>query len=231
MAGARHPRTSLLALLAVLLLAPLAAACGGDGDDTPTTTLAPPTTLPAMPTDFSWWDPSPTPIGQGWVLTRCTDPHPELDRQSPGQASGVVCLEHPDGRRGLVRLYRDDTTAETDLDAYAAHVVETITTDRKQGCGKGYEVASEPVDLLKLPEGPTRRYGFTGGSTGSVTTERTVQWAGLRGTALEIITVAAFDPGSCIVPQGDATLASQLQIVPGIEALIVASGFEGPKPG
>ena len=208
----------LVALAAVALLT---VACGGGGDDTSTTTAPTTTTLPAMPTDFSWWDPSPTPIGHGWVLERCVDDRPP----------GVLCFDHPDGRQGLLKLFRFLAPEDGDLNAHAGRFVQDFIADRKQGCGEGYKVKAEPIVALDAKGGPVRRYGFTGGATGGVTTERTVQWAGIRLPALEIITISAYDPGSCIVPDGEGTLQALREVAPGIEALIVASGLEGEPPG
>ena len=76
-----------------------------------------------------------------------------------------------------------------------------------------------------------RRYGFTGGAQGSPTTEHTVQWAGIRGDALAIITISVYDPGSCIVPDGEGTVQDLEEVQPGIDALVEASGLQGPPPG
>jgi hypothetical protein len=212
-------RTSLALLVAVPLLA---AACGGGGGGTEaTTTSSTTTTLPAMPADFDWWDPSPTPIGHGWVLERCIDDRPK----------GTLCFDNPDGRQGLLKLFRFQAPADGDLNAHAGRFVDDFIADRKQGCGEGYKVQAEPIRAISTPDGAVRQYGFSGGATGSGVTERTVQWAGIRGPALEIVTISVYDPGSCIVPNGEGTLQDLTEVLPGVEALILASGLEGPPPG
>lgn len=225
-------RTALIALALVVAL-PVAACGGGDdggqaSDTAPSTT----TTLPPMPTDFDWWDPSPTPIGLGWVLERCTeDLLPAAVRTTvAGSAPSVLCFDHPDGRHGIVRLFRFLAPEDGDLNAHAARFVDDFIADRKQGCGAAYLVKAEPIVALELPDGPARRYGFTGGATGAGTTERTVQWAGIRGEAIEIITISVYDPGSCIVPDGEGTLAALEEVLPGIDALVTASGLPGEPP-
>jgi hypothetical protein len=212
-------RTSLALLLT---LASLATACGGGGggsDDTaaPASTTTP---LPAMPADFDWWDPSPTPIGRGWVLERCVDDRPK----------GTLCFDNPDGRQGLLKLFRFQAPADGDLNAHAGRFVVDFVDDRKRGCGEGYKVTAEPIQALHLADGDARFYGFTGGATGSGITERTVQWAGIRGPALEIITISVYDPGSCIVPNGEGTLQDLEEVLPGVDALVQAAGMPGEPP-
>jgi hypothetical protein len=226
------PRSLTPLALAVLCLGPLVA-CGGDEDPTAdATTTSSSTTLPAMPADFDWWDPSPTPVGRGWVLERCTeDLLPATARTTvKGAPPSLLCFDHPDGRHGIVRLFRFLAPEDGDLNAHAARFVDDFIADRKQGCGEAYVVKAEPIVALDLSDGTARRYGFTGGASGAGTTERTVQWAGIRGDALEIITISVYDPGSCIVPDGEGTLAALEEVLPGIDALVQASGLQGPPP-
>lgn len=226
------PRTRMLALVLTAAALLAGAACGGD-DSPESTTTTTSTTIPAMPTDFRWWDPSPTPLGRGWVLHRCTEV--ELPSSSVSTLVGggvpVLCFTNPDGRQGILRLFRFQAPADGDLNAHAGRFVQDFIDDRRQGCGAGYRVQADPIEALDVPGGPIRRYGFTGGATGSPTTERTVQWAGIRGPALEIVTISAYDPGSCVVPDGEATLQSLGEVIPGVDALIAASGLHGPPPG
>lgn len=221
------PRPRRLLPLTVLLVVALAAtACGGGGDDeADATTTSTSTTLPTMPTDFRWWDPSPNPLGGGWVLHRCTV---EVGQEAdPAQ----LCFDNPDGRKGVVRLFRFLAPDDGDLNAHAGRFVDDFITDRKDGCGKEYVVKAEPIVAVDANGGRVVRYGFTGAFSGSPVTERTVQWAGIRGEALEIITLSAYDPGSCVVPNGEATLDAVDEVIPGIDALVSASGLQGPKPG
>jgi hypothetical protein len=224
-----HRRTWLLALLPALLVA----ACGDDGGTKTVTTEATTTTLPAMPTDFHWWDPSPTPIGGGWVIERCTDDLlPASVRTTIATAKNrpVLCIDHADGRHAIVRLFRFQAPPDGDLNAHAGRFVDDFVADRKQGCGEGYVVKADPIVPEHAPDGDLRRYGFTGGATGAGTTEHTVQWAAIRGPALEIITMSVYDPGSCIVPDGEGTLIDLKEILPGLDALVQARGMPGAPP-
>lgn len=216
-AAGRGARATALLLTAGLVLAALAACGGGDDDDgdrAPTERTT--TTLPDMPTDFDWWHPTEVDLGGGWVLQACGGDDPNL------------CFDHPDGGGGFVGLFRFDAPADFDLNAHAARFVEDFRNDRKAGCGPEYRVEAEPIDALDLPDGPARRYGFTGGSANSPDTERTIQWAGLRGTSLVIVTLSAYDPGSCVPAIGEATLEEQSAVLPGVHALILAAGLPDP---
>jgi hypothetical protein len=220
-------------VVALAAAALLIAACGDDGSTRTVTTEATTTTLPPMPADFDWWDPSPTPIGGGWVVERCTDDLlPQSVRTTIDAAKNrpVLCIDHPDGRHAIVRLFRFQAPADGDLNAHAGRFVDDFVADRKQGCGEGYRVKADPIVPEHAVDGDLRRYGFTGGATGAGTTEHTVQWAGIRGPALEIITISVYDPGSCIVPDGEGTLQDLEEVLPGFDALVQAVGMPGEPP-
>ena len=199
----------------VLLLG--ASACGGGDDDTsappPSTTT---TTLPEMPADYDWWHPADVALGGGWVLRPCEGDDPSL------------CYEHPDGRAGTVELYRFAADADRNINAHAARFVDDFLVDRRAGCGAEYRLVAEPIDPLELPDGPARRYGFAGGATGAPDTERTIQWAGYRGDVLVIVTISGYDPGACVAPEGEGTLDDQEEVLPGLQALILAAGLPDP---
>ena len=218
MAPMSQPRPRRLpALLAVAALAVVLTACGGDDDGASSdSTRRTTTTLPPMPTDFDWWNPVEVDLGGDWVLRDCEG------------ADTTLCFEHPDRRGGIVELFRFDAPADFNINAHAARFVEDFRNDRRLGCGVEYRVEPEPIEALDLPDGPARRYGFHGGAQGSVDTERTIQWAGLRGTSLVIITLSGYDPGSCVAAMDEALLHDQAAVVDAIHALVLASGL--PKP-
>jgi hypothetical protein len=216
-APARRRRTAVGLLPALLLLA--VAGCGGDDDDDSSSDTAErtTTTLAPMPADFDWWNPAgELPLGDGWVLHACEG------------EDGTLCFEHPGGRSGILELFRFDAPADFNINAHAARFVEDFRNDRTLGCGAEYRVEPEPIEALDLPDGPARRYGFHGGAQGSVDTERTIQWAGLRGTSLVIVTLSGYDPGSCVAALDEATLEEQAAVLDGVHALILAAGL--PKP-
>lgn len=209
------------ALVPVLLLVAAAGCSGGDDDDGGAgsdTTERTTTTVPAMPADFDWWNPAgEVPLGDGWVLRAC-----EGD-------DGTLCFEHPEGRTGIIELFRFDAPADLNINAHAARFVEDFRNDRKLGCGAEYRVEPEAIEALELPDGPARRYGFRGGAQGSVDTERTIQWAGLRGTSLVIITLSGYDPGSCVAALDEATLEEQAAVLDAVHALVLAAGLPTPE--
>lgn len=215
---ASHPSSRPIRALLVLALVVvgLGACGGGDDDDAAPRRSTTTTTLPEMPTDFDWWAPAEVDLGGGWVLRACEGEDANL------------CFEHAESGGGFVGLFRFDAPADFDLNAHAARFVEDFRTDRKAGCGPEYKVEAEPIEALELPDGPARRYGFTGRAANSAPTERTIQWAGVRGTSLVIVTLSAYDPGSCVPAIGEATLEEQSAVLPGVHALIQAAGLPDP---
>jgi hypothetical protein len=209
-----------------LLLA--SSACGSDhkeeAEASTTSTEATTTTLPTMPADFDWWAPAPTALGHGWTLGPCTS-------RTPATKGKALCLDTKDGRKATLEhfRFRDDTNGN--LNRHAASFVEDFLADRKAGCGKDYRVAADPIVSFTLPDGVAKRYGFTGGAGGSgPDTERTVQWAGTREGVLVILTISAYDPGSCVPAVDQATLADLAELLPGIDALVQAAGLPPLTP-
>jgi hypothetical protein len=221
---ARPLAWGLLAL--PVLLVP--AACGGGSQDaatTTTSTIATTTTLPAMPADFDWWAPAArVALGHGWTVGACTGTTP------PTSKGKALCLDNKDGRTAVVEHFRFAAPADGDLSHHATQFVADFLADRKAGCGAGYQVEAEPTIALDLRDGQAKRYGFMGGYEGAPKTERTVQWAGVRGPALVIVTISGYDPGSCIPNTGQGTLDDLGQIVPGLDALVVAAGLPPLTP-
>jgi hypothetical protein len=207
-------------LTAVGALALLLAACGGGDDDAESTASTAPsttTTLPAMPTDYDWWHPAGNvDLGGGWELSACPGDDPTL------------CYAHEDGRHGIVELFRFSAPADFNLNSHAQTFVSDFVEDRQNGCGASYRVQAEPIDALELPDGPARRYGFSGGAASAPDTERTLQWAGLRDGVLIIVVLTGYDPGSCVAGEGEGTLADQAEIVDSLQALMLASGLPDP---
>lgn len=208
-------RRLLAGLLGLALV--LTAACGDDDADAPPTTEATTTTLPAMPTGFDWWHPvGQVALGGGWTIGACEGDDPTL------------CYQHPDGRNGIVELFRFAAEVGFDLNQHASRFVEDFVTDRTAGCGESYRVEAEPIDAFEVPGGPIRRYGFAGGAQGAPNTERTIQWAGLRDGVLVVVVLTGYDPGSCVAGEGEGTLDDQTEVLPGLQALIEASGLPSP---
>jgi hypothetical protein len=228
--SARRPGRRPVAAVAALVVAPVVllvlGACGDDGEAdggsgeeaTERTT----TTLPPVPADFDWWTFNEAPLGGDWVLEPCEG------------ADASLCFvrledgEPVEGAGGFVGIFRFDVSPDFDLNAHAARFVEDFRGDRRSGCGAEYRVEAEAIEPLELPDGPARRYGFVGGAQNSADTERTVQWAGVRGTSLVIVTLSAYDPGSCVAAVGEATFEELETVLPAIERLIRTEGLPDP---
>jgi hypothetical protein len=202
------------------------AACGGGGGPaaTTTSTIATTTTLPTMPADFNWWTPTPTPIGHGWTIGPCAP------GAAPATKGKALCLTTKSGHEAVVEHFRFAAPADSDLNSHAAQFVKDFIADRKAGCGEAYVLDADPIVALDLHDGPAKRYGFTGGYRVAPKTERTVQWAGIRGPALVIISISGYDPGSCIPNTGQGTLQDLDEVVPGLNALVLAAGLPPLTP-
>ena len=218
--------TAGLLAAAALLAAP---ACGGggsgDGGGSTTTKATTSTTTPALPDAFDWWSPQTTQLGRGWTIGPCAPA-----QQVPKSQGRVDCLNNEDGRQAVVEHYRFSASADRDLDHHAAQFLHDFTADRKAGCGAGYRVDAEPVVPLTLPDGDARRYGFQGGFAGAPETERTVQWAGYRDDVLVIVTLSAYDPGSCVPNTGQGSLDDLRQLVPAVDRLVLKYGLPPLNP-
>ena len=221
---ARTVTAGLLAA-AALLWAP---ACGGGGSHDASSTTAKATTTtttPPLPATFDWWSPQTTQLGRGWTIGPCAPA-----QQVPQSRGRVDCLNNEDGRQAVVEHYRFTLPADPNLDHHAAQFQKDFLADRKAGCGAGYRVLPEPVVAMTLPDGDARRYGFHGGFAGAPDTERTVQWAGIRSNVLMIITISAYDPGSCVPNTGQASVDDLRQLVPAIDRLVLKYGFPPLNP-
>jgi hypothetical protein len=221
-------RSLLLGLVTAATL--LTSACGGgsgskDAGSTTSTTAPTATSTPALPASFDWWAPQTTPLGRGWTIGPCAPA--QLVPKSQGK---VLCLNNADGRQAVVEHYRFRTSGSTDLNQHAAQFVQDFLADRKAGCGSGYQVEAEPIVPLTLPDGDARRYGFKGGFANAPDTERTVQWAGMRDGILVIVTISAYDPGSCVPNSGQGSLHDLDDLVPAIDRLVQRFGLPPLQP-
>ena len=220
--NAPRARTRAAALAAVVVFTVALAACGGGDDDggdddaATDTTERTTTTLPPVPPGFDWWSFTELPLGGDWTLRPCEG------------SDSSLCFDQGEGTGGFVGTFRFDVPADFDLNVHAARFVEDFRTDRRTGCGSEYRVEAEPIESLDLPDGPARRYGFLGGALNSADTERTIQWAGVRGTSLVIVTLSAYDPGSCVDAVGEATLDELEDVLPAIDQLILTAGLPDP---
>jgi hypothetical protein len=218
--------TAVLLAAAALLCVP-ACGGGGGGDDASSSSTKPTTatTTPALPASFDWWSPQTTALGHGWTIGPCAPA-----QQVPKSQGRVDCLNNADGRQAVVEHYRFNAPADRDMDHHAAQFMQDFTADRKAGCGAGYRVVAEPVVPLTLPDGDAREYGFHGGFAGAPDTERTIQWAGIRGDVLVIVTISAYDPGSCVPNSGQGSVDDLKVLVPAVDRLVRGFGLPPLNP-
>ena len=214
--------------LALVVLIALAACGGGSSTAATTTTTTEPTsttTLPVMPSTFDWWAPTATPIGHGWTI-EALPAGPGAGEQGPAPL--------PAGRRPPPGLPR--ALPLPGADRPRPHPPRRPV---RGGLPEGPHVRLRPAvpggGRTGRPEtvrdGTAVRYGFTGGAASAADSERTVQWAGVRGSALVIVTISGYDPGSCLPNTGQGSLDDLKDIIPGLDALIRASGLPRGQAG
>jgi hypothetical protein len=217
----RHLRW--LAGLAAMALLP---ACSGDHQAVSASTTS---TAPPPPPAINWSAPGSTDVGGGWAVHDCEGDGP------------LVCIEREDGAGGVLEIGRfplaslaEVTAARTRgeraaLDTQARVFLRDLEVDRKEGCGAGYRITPAPVRHLRAADGPVVRYGFIGSGNDGAPSERIVQYAGIRGETLVILTANAYDIGGCLPPEGGAFTSGLLaEFEPRLDALVKASPFPSP---
>ena len=183
-----------------------------------------------------WLDPAlSVDLGGGYTLRHCEG------------AAPVHCLTKGDDPAGLVELASYPLTSLDALSqarargervALEAHVDDFLTSfraDRRQGCGPEYVVTPEPLRFVDAPDGLLASYGFRGGpGEGAAPTERTLQWAGLRGSNLVLVSISAFDPTSCVESGSEGTIAELHEVEARLRSLVEGNALPaevGPAPG
>ena len=191
--GLRHP-------LIVLVIGAglLAAACGSDEEPTSATSTTS-SAVPAVAVD--WEKLGSHDLGSGWTLRDAEGDAPIVEILEDGRLVGSLeVVSFPLATLPEVTAARRDGGAGAALAAHASSFFTAIREDRRAGCGSDYRFRPDEPETVELLDGAAIRYGFTGGVTGAE--ERTVQWAGIRGDALVILSVPAYDPGSCLGTEG-----------------------------
>jgi hypothetical protein len=213
---------TLLRRLALGAAVVVAAACGADGDDA----SAPTTTAEVPAATIEWTSVGTVGLGGGWSLT-----------DAAGDAALVAILRNG-VEVGILELYAYPVSSldavEAHLDegedaALTAHVDDFVTamaTDRAIGCDPAYEVVPTDAVHMEVGDGRAVRYGFTGAMPAGAVTERSLQWAAIRGEALVLVNVAAYDDGSCIPTDGAELSVSELAAVEArLAAAVESSDF------
>jgi hypothetical protein len=213
---------SLLAGLAVAVLP----ACGGDHQAVSAST----TSTVAPTAAINWNAPAPTDVGRGWSIRDCEGDAPLVCVDRDGVPAGVLEIgRFPLNSLPDVVAAQQGSGDRAALDTQARVFLRDLSADRKEGCGLGYGIASAPVVHLRAADGPVVRYGFTGTGDDGSPSERIVQYAGIRGTTLVILTANAYDVGGCLPPEGTAFTSGLLaEFEPLLEAAVKASPFPSP---
>ena len=203
-------RTRVFPLLLVLSL--FAAACGGDGAGSgtttsttePTTPTAPTTTTPttattappASPMAIDWDDRAMTvELADGWTATHCEGSAPLLCVALDGEVVGVVERFIADPH--TYSAYDHEADDDTNLRSIAANFVEAFVADRAAGCGEGYVL--EPFEAQTFDWGGTDglSYGFRGTSEHGTPSEYNLQYSTISHGRLIFLVAAAYDEGGC----------------------------------
>lgn len=216
-------------------------ACSGEGEavsvppttSVPTSTTATSTPRPEAPVDWSALGSEPVAIGGGWTLADAEGEGPLFDVGRDGRLLGqleVVSfpVETLDGMRETL------AGGGTEIDALQEHAqgyLGSFRIDRAAGCGAGYAFRADPVEILGTPDGAAVRYGFTGVLAGGAPSERVLQFAGLRGEDLVILTATAADEGGCLSPEGPTFTTEQLDLLAPVLAEVVPGSGLPPAEG
>ena len=151
-------------------------------------------------------------LGGGIALTHC-------DGDAP-----VLCFSRDGGERGILELSSFPIAsldavrgaqakgARAALEAHVAEYLASLRDDRVAGCGDGYVVTALPTTFTEGPAGPVASYGFAGARRGEAVSERTVQWAALRGENLVLLNLSGYDDGSCVPAEGEGSVADAVAV-------------------
>ena len=206
----------------LLALALVAAACSDDDDAAPPTTT---TTAPAPAVAIEWNSLGTVDLGDGWSLADAEGDAPIVAIRRDGEPVGIIeLLMFPVDSLDAVADNLDDGE-DAALAAHAAEFLDALGADRAEGCGDDYGFVIEPAELFDAGDGRAVRYGFTGAPPGEPVSERTIQWAAVRDDRLVLVQVSAYDPGACVAPGEELTVADLAEVEPLLAPAIEASDF------
>lgn len=213
-------------LLLLPLLALLLSACGGSDpaagpspSASASASAAPSPTVRGAVVD--WQSPRTVALSGRFGLADCAGDAPLVCVTVEGEVAGSLeVLSFP-----LASL--PDLRGRTGRELLAAHAsayVSSFRQDRAQGCPPGYAVTPlEPV-FLDATDGPVVRYGFAGALASGADSELQVQWAGVRGDQLVVLSAPAYEASGCLPPEGDSLGVAVLEeLLPLLDAAVGAS--------
>jgi hypothetical protein len=199
------------ALVLAVVLASCGDAPGGDPPDTAgpgdSTTIPAETTIPAGDPEpdqpqngigliVDWSDPSRVlELDEGWTIQACEGDAPLLCVEEEGVHAGLV-----EGLAYPIESYPDlDPTADTDtnLGAVARGFLESLRSDRSDGCGADYDFQPIEPEPFVLANTPGMVYGFVGTTSSGDPSELILQYATIVGDQIVLIVAAAYDEGGC----------------------------------
>jgi hypothetical protein len=196
----------LLALAVVPSLSLAAASCADDPDHD----SSPPSTDDPTAVVVDWSAIDTVDLGDGWTLEDGPGDAPYAAIRHDGAEVGIVELNaYPVDSLDAVTQHLDEGETAA-LDAHVDDFLEALAEDRAQGCGSDYSFEPEPRHNVQVGDGGAIRYGFAGGRAGEAVSERTLQWAAIRGDVLVLVNIAAYDPTSCISTEGAELTVSAL---------------------
>lgn len=165
------------------------------------------------PAVLNWSAPSTVQLSGGWTIAPAEGDAPLLDVLLDGRAVGQLeILRFPVATLEAVQAALEAGGSEQEaLEVHAGEYDEAIRSDRVAGCGPDYGFAADPATLLDTASGPAVRYGFAGTLADGAPSERVVQFAGLDGETLVIVSAVAYDPGGCLANEGVAFTSEELE--------------------
>lgn len=182
----------------------------------------PATTVPLATAVVDWASPRPVDLGAGWTVTDTEGDAPMLTVLRHGRPLGIVeYLDFP------LETPADDLV--TALDAHVARYVRDIGRDRAGAPIEGYRFVPDAAVHLRGADGAMVRYGFRATLPDGRPSERTIQWAGIRGGRLVLVGASAYDPGGLFSPEGTEFTSADLDAVAErLDRLVRASGLPDP---
>lgn len=194
----------------------------GGGGTTVTVHADPPE--PADPVAaFDWARPTTVDLGGGWAVTDTEGNGPFVTVLRDGRAVGFLeYLDYP--------LESPAGDGRASLDAHVADYFDDIGRDRAESPIAGYRFLPDRPEHLDAADGAIVRYGFRGTLPDGRPSERSIQWAGIRGGRLVLVAANASDEGGLFGREGVEFTSADLDEVAGrLDRLVRASGLP-PQP-
>jgi len=218
--------------VAIAAVGALIIANAGDGNDeratapttAPPTTTAPNTSAPRI----DWVRTGDVGLGDGWHVVDCEGDAP------------LVCVEKDGVPVGFIEYISFDVSTLPNVDAAAGDreallaqgcdYLDAISEDRAQGCEPGHRFVPDKTRVAEAADGLVVRYGFTATLSDGRPSERTIQWAGIRGEDLVLVSAAAYDAGGCLGTEGSEFTTENLNAFAGsFDRLVLANELPPPR--